>query len=158
RLNRKEAEIRNSIAALKEAELYLRDWVGAEADFNRVEDAEQLFKDLPKNLSEKSPELADSSRLIAWTLLDNKSKINERLYNFNPTFGKRAEDVLNRVAADLDISIKPSGSEVEEGGFDIDLGEGEPSVSYKPLIEAFKNPRKKEETFEVLIDVCRAVV
>ncbi|MFK4561897.1 hypothetical protein ABIF94_002496 [Bradyrhizobium ottawaense] len=158
RLNRKEAEVRNSIAALKEAELYLRDWVRAEAEFSRVEDAEQLFKDLPKNLSDKSPELADGSRLIAWTLLDNKGKINERLYNFNSTFGKRAEDVLNRVASDLNISLRPSRAEADEDGFDIDLGDGEPTASYKPLIEAFKDPRRKEETFEALIDVCRSVV
>lgn len=158
RLNRKEAEVKNSIAALKEAELYLRDWVRAEAEFSRVEDAEQLFKDLPKNLSDKSPELSDGSRLIAWTLLDNKGKINERLYNFNPAFGKRAEDVLERVAADLNISLQPSRPERDDDGFDIDLGEGELAASYKPLIEAFKDPRRKEETFEALIDVCRSVV
>jgi hypothetical protein len=158
RLNRKEAEIRNSIAALKEAELYLRDWVKAEAEFSRLEEAEQLFNDLSKSLPGKSPELADGSRLIAWTLFDNKSKINERLYNFNPAFGKRAEDVLNRVAADLDVTLKPPRSESDGAGFDIDLGEGEPTASYKPLIEAFKDPRRKEETFEALIDVCRNVV
>lgn len=158
RLNRKEAEVRNAISALKEAELYLRDWVHAEAEFSRIEDAEQLFKDLPKNLSDKAPELADGSRLIAWALLDNKGKINERLYNFNVAFGKRAEDVLNRVAADLAIPLKPSQPKDDEGGFDIDLGGSGGAMSYKPLIEAFKSPKRKEEAFEALIDVCRSVV
>jgi hypothetical protein len=158
RLNRKESEIRNSIAALKEAELYLRDWIQAEGELSRVEDAEQLFKDLPKNLADKTPELADGSRLIAWSLLDNKARVNERLYNFNVTFGKRAEDVLERVAEDLNVSLKPAKVEDVEDDFDIDLGGDVKAKNYKPLIEAFKDPRRKEEASEALIDVCRSVV
>ena len=71
--------------------------------------------------------------------------------------GKRAEDVLNRVAADLDISLKPSQHD-DDGGFDVDLGESGAATSYKPLVEAFKSSKRKEEAVEALIDVCRSVV
>jgi hypothetical protein len=160
RLNRKPAEIKNSLAALNEAGLYLRDWAKKEGEYSRVIDAEQLFKDLPARLEGKSPELMEASRVIAWTLFDRRADLKERLYAFNVTFGKRAKDVLDRVATDLDVELTPEPASEQTGGdFDVDLGgDSDDQISYKPLIDALKDPRRKEEATETLVDVCRGVV
>jgi hypothetical protein len=160
RLNRKPTEIKNSLAALNEAGLYLRDWAKKEGEYSRVVDAEQLFKDLPARLEGKSPELLEASRVIAWNLFDRRADLKERLYAFNVAFGKRAADVLDRMATDLNVDLKvmqDNGPSADD--FDVDLeapSEGE--ISYKPVIDALKDPRRKEEATETLIDVCRNIV
>ncbi|WP_315783182.1 MULTISPECIES: hypothetical protein [unclassified Bradyrhizobium] len=157
RLNRKPAEIKNSLAALTEANLYLRDWANADGQYSRVVDAAQLFGDIPAQLEGKSPDLTDMSRVIAWNLLENRGRLNQRLYAFNAAFGKRAADVSDRVAESLNISLTPARSQDDPDSFDIDVGEDEDAVSYQPLISAFKDPRTREEAVEALIDVSKAI-
>jgi len=157
RLNRKPAEVRNSLAALTEANLYLKDWAKAEGEYSRVVDAEQLFKDLPGLLQGKQPALAEASRVIAWNLLENRNELSERLYAFNITIGKQAPDVLDRLSSELGIALDGEAAE-DDGSFAVDVEAGDASVSYEPIIEVFRDPAKKDEAVNLLVDVCRDVV
>ena len=158
-LNRKEKEIRNSIQALAEADIYLKDWVNAEGEYSRVaEDAEQLFNDLPGLLEGKDQQLRTASRAIAWTLFDNRSKLGGRLYAFNVAFGKRAADVLNRVASGLDVPLTDKGNESKGDDFNVVVEEDAVGVSYGPVIQALRDPERREEAIETLIDASQAVV
>lgn len=157
-LNRKVSEVRTTLQALTEAEMYLKDWAKAEGEYNRVlESGEQLFKDLPGHLSGKPQPLQDASRVIAWTLFENGSRLEGRLYNYNVTFGKRAEDVLNQLAEDLGIPLEGS-SEAEGDEFDFDLGEDNQIVDYVPLISALRDETRKSEAIDSLIDICTSVI
>jgi len=157
RLNRKKSEIRNSLNALTEANLYLKDWANSDGEYSRVLDGEQLFKGLPDGLQGKDPGLQEASRVMAWNLFENRAKLGERLYAFNLTFGKQAANVLNRVAADLGVSMEV---DTNMGGdsFEVELDSGAGSVSYQPLIDAFRDSERKDEAVETLIDVCRSVL
>ncbi len=157
KLHRNRAEIKNSLKALSEANLYLKDWAKAEGHYRLVVDAEQLFKDLPSGLQGKDPGLQEASRVIAWNLFENREKLDERLYAFNPTFGKQAANVLDRVASDLGVPIEGDAG-VDDDSFEVDLDAGAGSVSYLPLIDAFRDPERKDEAVETLIDVCRSVL
>ena len=137
RLDRGEKEIKNAMQALAEADLYLKEWAQVEGAYSRVrEDAEQLFKDLPKQLEGKDPALQKASRAIAWTLFDNRDKLPGRVYNFNPAFGKLAAEVLDKVADDLGVATETNAAEGDDGGFAVDVGEDDGAISYDAVVEA----------------------
>jgi len=156
RLNRRPRDIRDSLAALAEAGIYLRDWAQDEGNYALVrDDARQLFRDLPDLLSGKDPALADASRVIAWNLFENRERLNERLYVFNGVFGKHAADVLDRLATDLGIPLAEDAPEGDDE-FVVDVGGG--GTSYQPVIDAFRDPERKDEAIDQLIEVSRGVV
>lgn len=160
KLNRKRPEIENSLQALMEAELYLKDWVGAPKAYTRIkDDAEQLFKDLPKRLDGKEQNLQDASRAIAWTLFENRDKLNGRVYNYNSAFGKLAPDILDRVADVLELEDTSEEDDPDVGfDIDIDIDAGESPDNYDSLISALKDGDMKDEAIEALIDACDSVI
>lgn len=157
RLNRKQTEIRNSLAALGEANLYLKDWAKAEGDYARVREAEQFFKDLPSLVQGKEQVLADASRVLAWNLFDNREQLNERLYAFNVVYGKNAAEVLDRVADELGIPLSADAAE-DDGSFSVDVEAGVTTTSYQPVIDALRDPERRDEALEVLIEISRGVI
>ena len=158
RLNRKPTEIRNSLAALTEANLYLKDWAKAEGDYTKVRDSEQFFKDIPSLLQGKEQGLADASRVIAWTLYDNKDRLNERLYAFNLAVGKHAADILDKMSSEMGIALKDDVEDDDDGGFNVDIDADTSETSYQPITGLLRDPVRREEAVETLIDICRGVI
>lgn len=155
KLNRSEKEIKNSLQALFEADLYLKDWAQKEGQYSLIrEDAEQFFKDLPKQLNGKTQNLENASRVIAWSLYDNRDKLPGRIYDFNAAFGRLATDVLDRTATELEISTE---LEDTEGDFDLDIDEDD-ELTYEALLNTFRDDEKKEEAVEALISACQAAI
>ncbi len=157
RLNRKPGEINNSLIALNEAELYLMDWAKAPGEYARVKDSEQFFKDLPDLLKDKDADLTEASRVIGWTLHDNKSRLNERLYAFNIAIGKSAVDVLDQLSTDLGVAVDEKANDTD-GDFAVDIDVPDTAVSYKPVVDLLKNPAERDEAVEQLIGICRNVI
>jgi hypothetical protein len=157
RLNRKPSEIRNSLAALGEANVYLKDWAKTEGDYTRVRDAEQFFKDLPSLVQGKEEGLAEASRVIAWNLYDNRDQLDERLYAFNVVIGKNAAEVLDRVASELGIPLTSQPTE-DDDTFDVDIDPGDSSTTYQPVIDALRDQDKRDEALDVLIEVSRGTI
>ncbi|MFH2135703.1 MAG: hypothetical protein ABII81_11115 [Pseudomonadota bacterium] len=162
-LRRNEKDIKNAIQALTEADLYLKEWARAEGEYSRIrEDAEQLFKDLPKRLENKDANLAQASRVIAWSLFENREKLPSRIYDFNPAFGKLSSDVLDRVASDLglstsvDVAAKKANSGTDD--FSIDFDDEDQSVSYDSVIDALKDESTRDEAIEVLIEAAQSAI
>jgi len=156
-LGRKPNEVKNVLQALSEADIYLKDWVMAPSEYNRVaEHGEQLFKDMPSRLEGKPAALQDASRAIAWTLFENGTKLDGRLYSYNIAFGARAADVLDQLADDLGISLETDGVEAGDD-YDFDIGEDSANVSYVSLINILKESARKDEAVEILIDICDSV-
>jgi len=155
RLNRNEKDIRNAIQALAEADLYLKEWVKAEGEYNRVkDDAEQFFKDLPKRLEGKDMQLENASRAIAWALFDNREKLPSRIYDFNAAFGKLAPDVLDRLSNNLGIATEQGSPSYDDGEFMVDIENDDEFVSYDALIESLKD-KNNEDAINALIDACQ---
>lgn len=159
-LHRGEKDIKNALQALSEVDLYLKEWARAEGEYSRVrEDAEQLFKDLPKRLEGKDANLEQASRVIAWSLFDNRDKLPGRIYDFNPAFGKLASDVLDRVAYDLGLSTS-GGAAAEDGGdeFSIDFDDEDTAVSYDAIIDALKEDGTRDEAVDALIEAAQSAI
>lgn len=162
-LHRREKDIKNALQALSEVDLYLKEWAHAEGEYSRVsEDAEQLFKDLPKQLEGKDADLAQASRVIAWSLFDNRDQLPERIYAFNAAFGRLAPDVLERVASDLDLSTdndaSQNGDTSEPDDFSVDFEEDEERENYDAVIEALKDETSREDAVESLIDAAQSAI
>ena len=160
RLNRTEADIKNTVQALVEADLYLKDWANAEGQYSLIrDDAEQLFKDLPKLLSGKESGLQEASRAIAWTLLDNREQVPGRLYNYNAAIGKLADDVIDRFSNDLGLSFDSESAEDEDDeDFDVDFDDTDSPIDYGAVIQILKDEDRKEEAVEALIDACETAI
>lgn len=157
RLNRGENDIKNAVAALAEADIYLKDWAGAPGEYSRVrDDAGQLFKDLPKLVDGKDQSLQQGSRAIAWALFENRDKFGGRIYAFNAAIGKLAGDVLERLSEELEVPIT-TGSDEGGAGIEIDFGE-EGDVDYSGLIERLRDDATKEEAAYALIEACQAAI
>jgi hypothetical protein len=153
-LRRQEKDIKNARQALIEADLYLKEWAHAEGEYGRIsEDAEQLFKDLPKRLEKKDAALAQASRVIAWTLFDNRGKLGSRLYNFNAAFGSLAADVLERTRDSLALNSEEIDEDTElEDDLSIDLEDDEEAPSFDPIINALRDEQTRSEAVQALID------
>lgn len=160
RLRRKPTEIRNALAALTEANLYLREWRKADGKFSQVRDSEQFFKDLPGHLQNKDTDLANATRVLAWTLHDNRDQLDERLYAFNVVIGKGSADVFDRLSTQLGIPLSggPSSDDTGDGDFMVDIEDADDEVSYQPLAELLANEELRSEAVEMVLEISRTVL
>ncbi len=158
RLNRRPGEVRTTLQALNEANIYLKDWRGAEGKYSLVaETGEQFFKDLPGHLLNKPEPLQEASRVLAWSLFDNVAKLDGRLYNYNAVFGKRATDVLDRLAEELGLpATEPEQVDTDDFSFDLEGGSSGPS--YQPVIDALKDTSRRTEAIDALVEISVSVV
>ena len=157
RLDRSEKEIKNAMLALAEADLYLKEWANAEGAYSMVrEDAEQLFKDIPKQLEGKDPALQRASRAIAYTLFDNKDKLPGRVYSFNPAFGKLAAEVLDTIADELGLPTEAQEAEGGDADFAVDVGGDDTPVSYEAVVDALKTG--EESVVDALVEAAQNAV
>lgn len=159
-LRRKEKDIKYAIQTLAEADLYLKEAPGSEGSYSEIrEDAEQLFGDLPKLLDGKSEQMKEASRVIAWTLYQNKGRLEGRLYDYNPAIGNLADAVLDRVADELGIETEAGGQDGEgtDDDFAIDLDDENPVTSFAGVVEALKAP-DNDAAIEVLIEAAQTEI
>lgn len=163
-LNRSERDVRLQVQKLAEADLYLKDWVGDEARYSKVKDANQLFGDLVKLIADKPESGKSASRVIAWTILDNKTKVDGRIYNFNPAIGKLAEDVLERTSETLGFPVQDDDNNTQDAedddSFAFDLGdEAEPEASrFSAVISALSRRDDNEDVVDALIDAAETSI
>jgi hypothetical protein len=164
-LKRKPAEVRASIAALKEVNIYLKEWANAPGDYSLVEeDGKQFFYDLPKHLKNKSGVLLEATRRIGWILFDTGDDLGTRLYAYNKIIGEKAADVLKRLASREDVILDDSSEEGDDSGTEliesdddllVDLGADTtaPDTDTK-VLEALDDKSRREEVSAAVIAVC----
>ncbi len=158
-MNKKKVEIEEAINALTEADLYLSDWLGRAGDYDAVEDAEQLFYDIGSNLNAKTGEAQELARRIAWILVDRRGTLKRRVYDFNPMFGKKADEVAAKLAEKLGVEVEASDVDATGGADDIDIDLGEPSGSdLRPLIALFDDPTKRDSVGNDLVEICENII
>lgn len=154
-LRRSEADVRNLLQSIEEADLYLNEWANKPGQYSLVSgDGEQIFGDLPKRLSGQSVGLQSASRAIAWSLFDNREKVPGRVYSYNAAFGKLAPIVLASVAEQLDLSAASDENETDDS-FAVEIpAVGTATEDYSGIIHALKSEATKEEAVEALIEAC----
>lgn len=153
-LRRREADIKNLLQSIEEADLYLNEWAMKPGQYSLVTgDGEQIFGDLPTRLAGQSVALQSASRAIAWSLFDNPDKVPGRVYSYNAAFGKLAPTVLADVAEQLEL---PTTSAEDDGDdtFAVNVAAGGAEEDYSSIIAALKNPDTKDEAVEALIGAC----
>lgn len=163
RLRRSKPDIENTLQALDEADLYLSEWVGKPGNYELVSsEGQQIFGDIPKNLKNKSPELQNASRAIAWSLFENRKNITGRVYRLNAAFGKLAPTVFELLADQLDFENKPESGDNDEGEFEVDIEvdiePDENTDGYTSIIEFLRNEETKAKAAEALIESCEVAI
>lgn len=160
-MNKKKVEIEEAINALTEADLYLTDWLGRPGDYDAIEDAEQLFFDIGSNLSSKSGEAQELSRRFAWIFVDRRGGLKRRVYDFNPMFGKKADEVAAKLAERVGVEVEEDGESTDgqPAGDDIDVDLGETNeTALRPLISLFNDPARREELADNVIDISEGII
>ncbi|WP_158817594.1 hypothetical protein [Methylocapsa sp. S129] len=156
-LRRSEADVRNLLQSIDEADLYLNEWVKKPGQYSILSgDGEQIFGDLPRRLSGQTVALQSASRAIAWSLFDNRDKVPGRVYSYNAAFGKLAPVVLAIVAEQLDLpTASVTGADDDDEGFSVDIAGGATAgEDYSRIIAALKSDETKEDAVEALIEAC----
>jgi hypothetical protein len=165
-MGRRPSDVRAAMGALKEVNIYLRDWKKSPGDYALVEeDGKQFFNDLPKHLRNKSGVHLEATRRIGWILFDNGEDLGTRLYAFNKIIGERAHEVLRRLATREDV-VDTGEDESEEGPptsepddiLVVDLGEDTtaPDTDSK-VLEALNDEAKREEVSAAVLAVCQTM-
>ncbi len=153
-LRRSEADIKNLLQSIDEADMYLNEWAHKPGQYSLISgDGEQIFGDLPKRLVGQSIPLQNASRAIAWSLFENREQVPGRIYAFNAAFGKLAPSVLKSMAEQLNLPTAPNASGLnDDDSFAIDVPSGEDTEDYSNIIIALKNDDSRGGAVEALIE------
>lgn len=163
-MKKKTKTIERTVQALHEVDIYLKEYVCEPDDYNRVESAEQFFKDLAKALEGKEGHDLEISRRIAWALISNVDDLNRRVYDYNFSFEKNNSDVVRQLSSRLgldqvrtpDENGQSSGN--GDGDLEIDIGvEDDQSDVLSQLIDRFDDTDQRDSTTSELINTCESV-
>ena len=159
RLRRNKSEIENVLQAFDEADLYLGEWLSKPGEYDRVQEGQQIFGDIPKNTTNKDPGLQNASRAIAWTIFENRDRVTGRVYRLNPAFGKLAPKVLERLQDELELDDVAS-DDTDDGdfGFDVDIDVDDGIPNYDAIVRALKESDNKDQNIDILIETCETVI
>jgi hypothetical protein len=158
-MNKKKNEIDEAINALIEADLYLKDWLGRPGDYDAIEDAEQLFYDIGSTVTSKAGEAQELSRRIAWMFVDRRRTLKRRVYDFNPMFGRKADEVAAKLAERVGVELEEAAPTDSPAADDIEVDLGGPSSqTLRPLINLFNDPGRREALGNDLVDVCETII
>ena len=160
-MKKRPKEIETAEQALTEADIYLKDWLREPDRYERVEEAEQFFRDLAKALNSVEGDMREMKRRIAWMLLSHQDKLEERIYAYRFSFDQQTDDVISALQERLDIDTaeisNPHGTESGDDPMYVDLEEETDdgtNSSLQGLIDAFDDPSKREAVAAELADVC----
>lgn len=157
-LRRKPNEIKILLQALDEAELYLTEWLGKPGQFGLVTgDAEQLFKDLSKQITGRDVPMQNAVRAIAWSLYDNRDQLSGRVYGYNAAFGKLASEVIALTSEELKIEAVGDKAD-EDGDFEFEIEDDDAATDYEGFIAALKEDSTKGQAIEALIEASTTAI
>ena len=160
------AEVRQAMAALKEVDIYLKDWKKTPGDYGLVEESgKQFFYDLPKHLKNKSGVLLEATRRVGWILFDNGDDLGTRLYAFNKIIGEKAHEILKRLASREDVvdaddegEADQAPTDMPEDILDVDLGDDTTAPdSDSQVLEALDDVDKREEVSSAVLSICQSL-
>ncbi|HEY3974113.1 MAG TPA: hypothetical protein VGM18_13990 [Candidatus Sulfotelmatobacter sp.] len=141
-------DINREIEQLELAEDYLERYLKRPREYEAVDKSEQMFKQLQQALENKSGEIEELSRLIAYPLVKEARGLQDRAYQFRFAFGEDAEELLRRLAEEEKISIAPTPSAMPSTSDDDDPLGGvteETTQQYSALKPIILDAQKSKE-------------
>ena len=159
---RREQEINVELQQLALAEEYLERYISRPHAYREVGQSEQIFKNLEKELRGKSGTEAEVRRLLGYLLVKEARNLGNRVYRYNPIFGKDFDAVMSRYAQEEGIDL--TGTAVEDGPVEFEddddplggLG-GEIPSPYEEIKTILDAQDKTEETAEKLSRVFESI-
>jgi hypothetical protein len=156
-------DINREIEQLELAEDYLERYLNRPMDYEAVDSSEQIFKQLQAALENKSGEMEELSRCLAFPLIKEARGLQDRVYQFRFAFGVDAAEVLRRVAEEQSvpigdiatISVAPS---VETDSDDplSDIGE-EPAPQYAALKPILLDEAKSKDRAQQIARITASI-
>jgi hypothetical protein len=143
----KKEQINKEIQQLQIADDYLERYLGKPLEYELIEDAEEIFRQLQQALESKSADLEDVARLMAFPLIKERRNLGDRAYAFRHVFGSDATEVLDRIAEEEEIILggpdepegEPETPDEDDPLADITEGGGGHYKNLKPLLANLEN-------------------
>ena len=146
--------VKNADGALREADLYLKEWEHAPGEYQKVEDGAQFFSDFAKGIQHKQGDELEISRRIGWTLFSAQD-IKGRRYSYNFGFGKRTDEVVASLVERLEVDLFVRSEHVgDDDDIDIEIDDDIGEKSLDPLIEIFDDPSNRDTVTEEVVAIC----
>ena len=153
-------DINREIEQLELAEDYLERYLKRPMDYEAVDNSEQIFKQLQAALENKSGEVEELSRCLAFPLIKEARGLQDRVYQFRFAFGVDAVEVLRRVAEEQsvpigDIATEPS-AEIDSDDPLSDIGE-EPAPQYAALKPILLDEAKSKDRAQQIARITASI-
>ena len=119
-----------------------------------------MFGDMAKLLKDKTGDELEVSRRIAFVIQDNSKELGVRAYAFNFSFGKKVVEAVAEALATrlgVDLTSPPANGNSSTEALDIDIEDESEGASYKPLIDLFDDPARRDEVKDELLSVCESI-
>ena len=100
-------DINRELQQLQLAEEYLDLYLKKPGEYELVEQSEEIIRQLQAALENKTPDMAEMAKLVAFPLIKEARQLGSRAYEFRTAFGADLEEVLVRVAVEEEIDIEP---------------------------------------------------
>ena len=154
-MNKREREVKMADQALREADMYLREWANAPGEYETVQEGEQYFKELVKGIDKKQGDQIEIRRRFAWALFGRKD-LGTRAYDYKFSFNNNTDEIANSLANRLDVDIVPQNETDigEDDDLDINMNDENETTSFTPLIDLFNDKSKRETIAKELVAVC----
>ncbi len=157
-MKKRKRDVERADQALREADLYLKEWAHTPGEYQEVEDGEQHFNDLAKGLEGKQGDVLEVSRRIAWALFSANNLKEGRLYGYNFSFGNRTDEVVASLVERLDIDLTVDKEDSnDDDDLDIDIDDEE-VTSLDPLIEIFDDPSHRQMVTDEVVAICENII
>jgi hypothetical protein len=159
-----EREITVKLQMFDAAELYLDEWLGCAGDWSLLDGAEQAFKQVAlKNtmVQTGSQALRDASRALDFFLIQNRARIDGRVYDHINVIEDERQKVLERLAQEHEITLDAISAETGEN-LAIDFeGQKTNEVDFSPVVTFLKSASEDEESSaavtEATVDICETI-
>ena len=143
---RRASTVENNLNALNEGRRYLREWLKKPHAYTELADKEQIFKDLPKKLKDKSSEHQDAIRKIQWALINAQqaNQLEGRIYAISNCVLPRAPELVSRI-----VGVDEDSLDTDELD-DLDFEISGQDVAFRNFADSVTND-SEGETVRVLV-------
>lgn len=157
----REDDINKEIQQLELAEEFLEFYLRKPRAYREVAKNEQLFKDLQLALAEKSGSEAEIRRCFGFILAKEAGNLGNRVYSYNPIFGKEFQKVVSQFATEIGIQLGPQENSDSSTEFNDDdplggLGR-EGQIDYEPLKKRLMDTAQSGGNVDIITRVYESI-
>lgn len=151
------SKVKDKLLILNEIDLYLKDWKNAEADYDQLSDAEEIFTHITKRIKSKEGIQQELARKMGWILLDQRGK-DGRVYDLRDVTGNLLQDATSKIQEVFASDIESNGIDTYEEGFELEFEDTDSSNSELSIVNFLDKSRNNDQLQQEIVNILKGVV